>query len=165
MDKELDIKYLKEAHFHSKLSPDPSTKVGAVITQDMRAMEPTIIGRGHNCFPWQCDSDPAIYADRERKYLRIVHAEVNAIINASSPVEGGTLYVWPPSTAPSCARCAGVVITAGIKRVVYAHQENEFSARWAAELHEARLMYHEAGVEIVALRLSDDQIAEHFSVV
>ena len=176
-----DIKSLHEAHKTSALSPDPSTKVGAVLVQKVRRFftnfeslsedEPLaitnsqVIARGFNTFPPQCDQHEEIYADRPRKYLRVVHAEVMAILSCGGfPATGSTLYTWPPASAPTCARCAAVVITAGIKRVCYVHQTNEFSERWAAELHEARLMYHEADVEITALRLSDDQIAEHFSV-
>lgn len=160
--REYDIRFLKEAQKESLISPDPSTKVGAIITTTYRSMPQKIIGRGHNCFPELCSQNPEIYADRERKYLRVVHAEVYAILNSGQSPQGGTLYVWPPSAGPTCARCAAVVIASRIKRVVYLHQENEFSERWAKELAEARTMYHEAGVEIAGLRLGYDQFAEHF---
>ena len=44
-----------------------------------------------------------------------MHAEVNAIIIAGRSAAGGTIYVHG---APVCPRCAGVVIQAGVKRVV-----------------------------------------------
>lgn len=166
MSLETDIYFLKMAKHHSLISPDPSTKVGAIITKPMSDGPHGIIGMGHNCFPADCHQHDEIYADRPRKYLRVVHAEVNAILNCAErgiPGVGGTLYVWPPAAAPTCARCAGVVIQSGIKRVVYAHQDNEFSERWAAEFAEARAMYREAGTIISALTLTSEQFREHFA--
>ena len=55
------------------------------------------------------------YHDREQKYEMIVHAEINAILNAVQSVAGCTLYTWPLKT---CARCAAAVIQAGITDVV-----------------------------------------------
>ena len=53
--------------------------------------------------------------DQETKLELVVHAEQNALIAASSRTMGSTLYVWGK---PVCARCAGSIIQAGVKRVV-----------------------------------------------
>ncbi len=163
-----EIAFLKAAKEHSKYSPDPSTKVGAVITAPREGIGPIIIGHGFNCFPTNCHQHEELYADRERKYLRVVHAEINALLFAlrygPGSVEGASLYVWPPSTGPTCARCAAVMIQAGIARVVYVmeQEQNDFSTRWAKELGEARTLYLEAGVEIGGVNLSPALFREYF---
>ena len=51
----------------------------------------------------------------ETKYAFVVHAELNAILNSSRPVEGCTIYV---SLFP-CNECAKAIIQSGIKAVYY----------------------------------------------
>ena len=71
--------FLGLAQFKASKSKDPSTKCGAVIVgPDMaeRAL-------GFNGFPRGCDDSPELYADRETKLLRVVHAEANAIAQAA----------------------------------------------------------------------------------
>ncbi len=53
--------------------------------------------------------------DKAAKIELVVHAKVNAHIAAGSLTEGATVYVWGK---PICARCAGPIIQAGVKRVV-----------------------------------------------
>jgi dCMP deaminase len=92
-----------------------------------------------------------LYADREPKYARVIHAEVNAVLHARERLDGYTLYSWPPGFGPTCDRCATVVIQAGITRVVYRRDlSTEFSSRWAEPGKRALDMYSEAGVEIVS---------------
>lgn len=136
-----DRRMLALAEHVADWSKDPSTQVGAVVADNNR-----VVSVGFNGFPRGCDDDPAVYADRERKYRRVVHAEVNAILFAGRPVVGGTLYTWPFGC---CPRCAGVVIQAGILRVVSPPLPAELSARWAAELSESVRLFEEADIEIV----------------
>lgn len=94
----------------SQRSRDPSTKVGAVIIRD----DKTICSMGYNGFPRTMEDKPEWWDVREEKYDRVIHAEMNAIINAPEPVTGMTLYV----THPPCKDCAKHVAAAGIKRIV-----------------------------------------------
>jgi len=73
-------------------SKDPSTKVGAVIVNDRLQ----VVGMGYNGFPRGTSDSGALYEDRERKYLRVVHAEVNAVLNATQSCMGATVYVTHP---------------------------------------------------------------------
>src|SRR5690606_6481729 len=107
---EWDKHFLGLAHYMSRMSKDPSTKVGAVIVRK----DKTVSSVGFNGFAAGMDDAPALYANRDEKYSRIVHGEINAILNAHGPVRGHTLYTTP--FAP-CERCAVLVIQAGIKRV------------------------------------------------
>src|SRR5258706_5958775 len=101
-----DARFLRLAKEISTWSKDPSTQTGTVIVRDH-----VIIGSGFNGFPTRMRDDPELYADREQKYSRIVHCEVNAMIFASEPLTGAMLYTWP---FLSCDRCAVQMIQAGI---------------------------------------------------
>lgn len=97
------------ACFAAQGSPDPSTKVGAVVTNELGI----ICGGGFNDFP------PGVpkewWEDRTLKYRGVVHAEVNAILEAGRfHCLGGTIYV----TSHPCEACAKMIVAAGLKRVV-----------------------------------------------
>ncbi len=91
-------------------SRDPSTKVGAVIVRP----DKSVVSVGYNGFPRSMKDDPAWWADRPQKYDRVIHAEMNAILQAKESVMGCTLYI----THPPCKDCAKHVAAAGIVRIV-----------------------------------------------
>lgn len=132
--------YLGMAQYVSSASKDPSTKVGSVIVRPNN----TIASVGYNGFPRGMSDDPALYADRETKYSRIVHAEMNAILNAHGPVDGFTLY----NTFPPCDRCAVFVVQAGIKEVVSLDVPPEAADRWADSLAKTGAIFADAGVSL-----------------
>lgn len=136
-----DRRFLELARHISAWSKDPSTKVGAVIVRPDR----TIASVGYNGFPRGMDDDPEIYANRELKLKRVVHAEMNAILNAQEPLKGCTLYVWAPSYGPTCERCAPHVIQTGITRVINQRALGEAIRPGALEAED---MFREAGVEV-----------------
>lgn len=145
-----DLRFLELAKHVSIWSKDPSTKCGAIIAKNKK-----VLGIGYNGFPAGTDDNPAIYADRPRKIARVVHAELNAVyaaLKTGEELAGATLYTYPPGLAPTCDRCAAHVIQAGIRRIVFFKEDNEFTRRWSPE--EALQLYKEAGVEIVALTTS-----------
>ncbi|MDO0881007.1 deaminase [Xanthomonas campestris pv. campestris] len=82
--------------------------------------------------------------DKDVKLELVVHAEVNAIIAAGVRAEGSTIYVWGK---PICARCAGPIIQAGIKRVV-ALAPGESESHWDKSGKTARDMFIEAGITV-----------------
>jgi dCMP deaminase len=142
-----DARFLRLAQVVSSWSKDPSTKVGAAIVRD----DHTLVSVGYNGFPRGCDDDVALYEDRPTKYMRIVHAEVNAILTAREPVAGCTLYVWP---LQPCAACTGVIIQSGIKRVV-AYMKDE-PGQWANQFNVARKMCEEAGIKVTMVQTLGD---------
>jgi len=135
-----DSRFLDLARHVSKWSKDPSTQVGAVLVNPDRL----VIGLGFNGFPRGVSDDPALYSDRPTKYLRVVHAEVNAVLNATANAKGATAFV----THPCCAQCMGVLIQAGIKRIVWDAPEAGIAERLRESFAAAELMAAEAGVEI-----------------
>ena len=102
----------------SKRSKDPNTQVGAcVVSKDNRILSVgyngTPNGYEDTCFPWDREGDPL-----ETKYLYVVHAERNAILNyrgSNKDLEGAKLYV---ALFP-CNECAKEIIQVGIKEVYY----------------------------------------------
>lgn len=139
-----DARFLALASHIGEWSKDPSTRVGAVIVDSDRR----VCGLGFNGFPRGCDDSPELYADRERKYRRVVHAERNALLFACRPVAGCTVYTTP---FPPCAQCAALLVQAGVARVVAPEPSAELAARWGDDLTEAAALFREAGVELVTV--------------
>jgi dCMP deaminase len=93
--------------------------VGAVLTKDTR-----IISIGYNGPPagtHNCDEKwPEHGCERDTKggCSLAIHAEQNALLYAvknNSSVEGATLYV----TLSPCLACARIILTMGVKKVIY----------------------------------------------
>jgi len=147
MDK-WDDRFLSMAAEISTYSKDPSTKTGAVIVRP----DKTVAAMGYNGFPAKLCDDEDLYADREVKYERIIHCEMNAVLNARERVEGYTLYTWP---FLSCPRCAVHMITAGITKVVAPACPDDKLNRWGFALERTKDLFREAGVEIVEYKEED----------
>jgi dCMP deaminase len=142
-DEKWDGRFLELARLVSSWSKDPSTKAGAVIVRPDRS----IASVGFNGFARSMSDADELYADREKKYSRVIHCEVNALINAGRSVEGCTLYTTP---FMCCDRCVVQMIQAGIKRFVFPEATEETKTRWAdafeltlSYMKEARVVYRE----------------------
>lgn len=133
-----DERFLDMAELVASWSKDPSTKCGAVIVRP----DKTVISVGFNGFPKGTRDYNDLYADRETKLSRIIHAEINAILFSKESLEGCTLYTWPIGT---CDRCATSVVQSGIKRVVAPTGQPD---RWKTSLRKAGMMYSEVGVTV-----------------
>ena len=132
-----DERFLDLAQLISGWSKDPSTKVGSVIVDDDRR----VISLGYNGFPRGVEDDSRLNV-RESKYKIITHAEANALLFAAEPLRGYTIYTYP---FMPCSKCAGLIIQAGIKRVVSYTNSNE---RWYEDFEVSRKMFSEAGVKV-----------------
>ena len=130
--------YLDLARQVATASKDPSTKVGAVIVRPNN----TIASVGYNGFPRGMSDAPELYEDRPTKLSRIVHGEMNAILNAQGPVDGCTLYC----TFMPCDRCAVFVVQAGIARVVSPEPSASELERWGESIAKTREIFREAGI-------------------
>jgi len=138
-----DYRFLETAQFISNWSKDPSTKTGAVIVRPRNR----IVGWGYNGFAHNMKDDPELYANREIKYSRVIHCEINALLNAAQSVDGCTLY----TTGPCCDRCAVHMLHAGINRFVFFEPSPEQAVRWNVE--RTYSYFKEAGVEVVPVPL------------
>lgn len=106
--------FMAAAMLAAKRSKDPSTQTGAVIVNP----DNRIIATGYNGFPNGCKDDFAWNREGtflESKYAYVVHAEVNAVMNATSSTVDGRMFC----TLYPCNECAKVIIQAGIKEVIY----------------------------------------------
>lgn len=137
-----DRRFLDLARLQATYSKDPRTQVGAVIVDERKC----IVGLGYNGFPRGVADYPERYSTREIKHMMVVHAEVNAVINAVKSVYGCTLY----TTCFPCPTCAGVIIQAGIGKVVTVPSEHD--QRYPDRRSVAETMFAEAGVFTEELR-------------
>jgi dCMP deaminase len=138
-----DEYFMGLAHLSALRSKDPNTQVGAAIVDENHR----VVSVGYNGFPTGC-SDDVFPWDRDAKgldskYLYVVHAELNAILNASRPLHGCTIYV---SLFP-CNECAKAIIQCGIKRIVY--ESDKYADTDATRA--SKRMFHAAGVELVRI--------------
>lgn len=139
-----DERFLRLAREVAGWSKDPSTQVGCVIVRPDR----TIASLGYNGFPRGLDDSADLYADRDTKYERIIHAEMNALLSATEDLKGYTLYVDP---LIPCPRCAVHLIQKGISRVVSValNQDEDRHVRWAEQAKVAEKLFAEAKIPLV----------------
>lgn len=98
-------------------SPDPSTKVGCII----RHPEFDLNTEGFNGFPTKVRNEGSRWV-RPVKYDWVVHAEARALMAMARqgvPTFGAICY----STQIPCSRCTGLLIEAGIKKIVCPNPE------------------------------------------
>ena len=112
--------FMSLAILSSYRSKDPSTKVGACI---INPNDNTILSLGYNGFPRGCDDNLFPWGkgnnnEEDNKYPYVVHAELNAILNAHKDLRGSVLY----TTLSPCKECTKAIIQAGIKEVIYLHE-------------------------------------------
>ena len=109
-----DEYFMGVAMLAARRSKDPNTQVGACIVSP----DNIIISTGYNGMPKGCSDDefPWEREGTETKYPYVVHAELNAILNANGrDLRGSRLYV---ALFP-CNECAKAIIQSGVKEVVY----------------------------------------------
>ena len=111
-----DDYFMSVALLSGMRSKDPSTQVGACIVNKNNIIESI----GYNGLPKGCSDDEFPWEREgnslETKYLYVVHAELNAILNAKGKdLTGCSIYV---ALFP-CNECAKAIIQSGIKEVVY----------------------------------------------
>ncbi|MFA6796237.1 MAG: dCMP deaminase family protein [Bacilli bacterium] len=111
-----DEYFMGIAKLSSLRSKDPTTKVGAcIVSQDNR-----VLSLGYNGMPRGCDDREMPWGKTDpnplnTKYLYVVHAELNAILNANKDIRGSKIYV----TLFPCNECAKAIIQSGIKEIIF----------------------------------------------
>ena len=136
-----DGRFMDLANFVASWSKDPSTQVGAVIAN---ANTKRVVSMGFNGFPAGVEDSEDRLETREIKYEMVVHAEANALLFTGPAAEGCTLYVTP---LPPCARCAVLIIQAGISRVVCPIPDKS-KEPWATQSRISETMFGEASVQL-----------------
>lgn len=142
------------AHLSALRSKDPNTQVGAVIVDQ----EHKVVSIGYNGFPKGCSDDEYPWENEgsslETKYVYVVHAELNAILNSPRTVKGCSIYV---SLFP-CHECAKAIIQSGIQEIVYESDKYASSESVLA----SKRMLESAGIKMVQLtKKVNVEVMEH----
>lgn len=135
-------------------SKDPNTQVGACIVSP----ENIIISTGYNGMPKGCSDDefPWERTGEETKYPFVVHAELNAILNANGrDLRGSRLYV---ALFP-CNECAKAIIQSGVKEVLYLSDKYAAAPATIA----SKRMMDAAGVKYTQIRPRMKEITLDFT--
>lgn len=118
-------------------SKDPSTKVGAIAVGEHNNQ----VAFGFNGLPPGLADTPERLGNREEKYKLTLHAEENALANATFPVHG--LYI----THPPCHACALRILAARtVRHVSWQRSTTDFGDRWKESCNTAISILHEAGI-------------------
>ena len=140
---EWDARFMRLAQEASEWSKDPDAKVGAlVVSPDRRA-----VSFGYNGLPWGYPDDPDILCNKARKNSLTVHAEQNALANASFDCSGFTMYV----TKAPCLTCALMLRQHRISRVVAPPIDPV--SRWAQDQQQAVSVLGQLKIDVSWLRL------------
>ena len=135
-----DLRFLTLAKTISTWSKDPSTKVGAVITNNKNR----IISVGFNGYA-RGVKDQGL-ENREEKYSKVLHGELNAILFAKRNLCGCTLYVYP---LLPCSVCMSIIIQVGITKVVaLINDTNNNVERWQTSNEIALNLAEQAQVKV-----------------
>ena len=138
-------------------SKDPSTQVGAcIVSGDNR-----ILSTGYNGFPQGCSDDDFPWNRNaelgETKYNFVVHAELNAILNAGGKsLVGSRIFV---SLFP-CHECAKAIIQSGVKEVVYLSDKYNGTESDNA----SKRMLSSAGIKLTKMKPTKAQLVLSFDV-
>ena len=145
----------------AKRSKDPSTQVGACIVSGQDENTNTILSVGYNGLPIGC-SDDIFPWEREgdlldTKYPFVVHAELNAILNArGKSLAGAKIYV---ALFP-CNECCKAIIQSGIREVIYL--SDKYSETDSVKA--SKKMFAAAGVKLTQLQTNTETITLSFHV-
>lgn len=145
-----DARFLALAQHVAQWSKDPSTKCGAVVV----GCDPRNISLGYNGFPRGIADDHRL-EDRLTKYKLIIHAEQNALDNATFDTAGATIYCVHP-----CLQCAKSIVSKRISRVVCPPLPPIEEGRWTHEIPQARSVLEEAGIRVFVCDAPGPTLAE-----
>lgn len=149
-----DDYFMGVAMLAARRSKDPNTQVGACIV----SKDNIIVSTGYNGMPKGCSDDmfPWEREGGETKYPYVVHAELNAILNASGrDLRGTRLYV---ALFP-CNECAKAIIQSGVTEVIYLSDKYDGTPANAA----SKRMLAAAGVKCTRMTPSVDSITLDFT--
>lgn len=151
-----EIYFMSLAKLSALRSKDPTTKVGACIVSPNNY----VISLGYNgmptsfnntevdndeIFPWNRpnDADDVLHS----KYTYVVHAEVNAIINANltnSKIEpGSAIFI----THSPCYNCAKMIVQSKISKIYYANEYRAQTDDFKASLK----IFNSFGIEVIKI--------------
>ena len=146
-----DDYFMSVALLSGKRSKDPNTQVGACIVNKNNVIESI----GYNGLPKGCSDDEFPWEKEgemlNTKYPFVVHAELNAILNAKGKdLSGCKIYV---ALFP-CNECAKAIIQSGISEVVYLSDKYSNTDSVKA----SKMMFKAAGVNLKQIESAHEKI-------
>lgn len=139
-----DDLYMGIAKLTSKRSKDPRTQNGAcIIDPKMR-----IVSIGYNGLPDGCSDDEFSW-EREEKHKYVIHAEINAILNAKADLSDCIMYIYSERGYYPCSNgCAQAIIQTGIKEVVLDYVSSAVDIKDKYNGEATKQMFNASGVKI-----------------
>ena len=138
-------RFLRLAIEVASWSKDPKGGVGAVLVDARKR----VIGLGFNGFPDRIADDERLLTDPAEKLPRMIHAEMNAVLNATRSVHGAAMF----TTLTPCAECAKLVIQAGVEAIYRVPYPADRHQRWRESFAVATRIFAEAGVHVETVAL------------
>ena len=129
-------RFLKLAKGIASWSKDPNKRVGCILVDENNRL----ISTGFNGPPRGFDT-----FSQEDKLKVTIHAEINALLDASRPPI--TCYIYPEFP---CSHCAAALAQSGIQRVVSCGVPSE---KWRFDL--TTRIFEEAKIETIQLSKSE----------
>ena len=144
------LKFLKEADFKAKLfSKDTKRKVGCIILEDESLIQ---LRSGYNGLPRKLKETKKRWLKQNKDYY-VIHAETNAIIQASRTNIKNSIMVC--NRFP-CHNCCMNLIQAGIKLLITVEPEwNNLSKKWKKSFIASKEMLDELKIEIMFFKESE----------
>ncbi len=156
MTERWDRHFLQLALDNARMSKDPSTRVGSIIVGPDQEIRST----GFNGLPRGIADTAERLNDRDLKLRLIVHAEMNAILNAARigvSVKWCSLYLAATDDTgliwggPPCLRCLMHIIQSGITEMVSFPQKDH--SKWRDDLLVSRQLITECNIGFRELSL------------
>jgi dCMP deaminase len=137
-----DLRFMKLAIEAASWSKDLRTKVGSAIVRNK-----SVISIGFNGLPVNCNDEIKERFEPPQKYMWTIHSEANSLIQAAKlgqKTEGCVMYI----TLFPCANCAGLIVNAGIIKIICENKPNFNDERWGENWKIAETILNEGGVKI-----------------
>ena len=136
-------------------SKDPRCQVGCCIVDPNNNK---VISLGYNGFPRGIDDDIFPWSKNsnkysEQKFAYVVHAELNAILNAGKALNGTHIYV----THFPCNECCKAIIQAGITDIFYLNEYDKGSESTTASIN----MMNAVKMNIHQIKKSDFDLVDY----
>ena len=146
------LKFLKEADFKAKLfSKDTKRKVGCIILEDESLIQ---LSSGYNGLPRKLKETKKRWLKENKDYY-VIHAETNAIIQASRTNTNIKNSIMVCNRFP-CHNCCMNLIQAGIKLLITVEPEwNNLSKKWKKSFYASKEMLDELKIEIMFFKESE----------
>jgi dCMP deaminase len=146
------LKFLKEADFKAKLfSKDTKRKVGCIILENESLIQ---LSCGYNGLPRKLKETKKRWLKENKDYY-VIHAETNAIIQASRTNTNIKNSIMVCNRFP-CHNCCMNLIQAGIKLLITVEPDwNNLSKKWKKSFFASKEMLDELKIEIMFFKEND----------